>query len=78
MSEFGRADGPVLFLVEDAEALHEVLERRGVAVLADRLQDGQEHLETDAVVCKRNRTDTSGMKHTQTRTHTRRARARLT
>ena len=52
MPELGRGDVAVAVLVEVAQALDEVFGRVGRAVLADGLQDGQEDLEVDALLCE--------------------------
>merc|ERR1719385_88386 len=48
VAELSARDEAVLLLVEDAESLEEVLQRRHTAVLADGLQDGVESLKRNA------------------------------
>ena len=49
--EFGGRDVAVAILVEVPEPLDEVVGSVGVGLPRDGLQDGQEHLETDALLC---------------------------
>lgn len=50
MTKFGRRNVATAILVEMAQALDKVLGSVRRLLLRDRLQDGQEHLETDALI----------------------------
>ena len=52
VAQLGAVDQTVLLLVEDAESLDEVVDRRRVAIPADGRQNRQESLETDPEICE--------------------------
>lgn len=52
VSELSRADVAIAVLVKVTQALNEVLGRVCAAVLADGLQDRQEHVKADPLICK--------------------------